>query len=59
MGVRRVIIISEVSAPSQLRQGNLAFFLGGKSRSDADQWQLDMKAVQAAIKYAIATGILK
>lgn len=41
------------------KRGNLSFFLGGKSRSDRDRWQPDMKAVHAAIKYAIATGRLE
>ena len=36
-----------------------AFFLGGKSRSDPDRWQPDMKAVFAVIRYAIATGRLE
>jgi hypothetical protein len=41
---------------TESRRGNLSFFLGGKSRSDPDRWQPDMKAVQAVIKYAIATN---
>lgn len=44
---------------TESRRGNLSFFLGGKSRSDPDRWQPDMKAVHAAIKYAIATGRLE
>jgi hypothetical protein len=44
---------------TQTKRGNLSFFLGGKSRSDSDRWQLDMKAVQATIKYVIATGRLE
>ncbi|KAL3708693.1 hypothetical protein TMatcc_006677 [Talaromyces marneffei ATCC 18224] len=44
---------------TESRRGNLSFFLGGKSRSDPDRWQPDMKAVQAVIKYAIATGRLE
>lgn len=44
---------------TESRRGNLSFFLGGKSRSDSDQWQPDMKAVQAVIKYAMATGRLE
>lgn len=44
---------------TESKQGNLSFFLGGKSHSDPDRWQLDMKAVLAAIKYAIATGRLE
>jgi ribonuclease HI len=44
---------------TESRRGSLSFFLGGKSRSDPDGWQPDMKAVQAVIKYAIATGRLE
>lgn len=44
---------------TELRQRNLSFFLGRKSRSDPDRWQPDMKAVSAAIKYAIATERLE
>ncbi|KAF3389947.1 hypothetical protein DPV78_011487, partial [Talaromyces pinophilus] len=41
------------------KRGNLSFFLGGKSRSESERWQPDMKAVQAVIKYAITTGRLE
>ncbi|KAL3706321.1 hypothetical protein TMatcc_007332 [Talaromyces marneffei ATCC 18224] len=44
---------------TESKRGNLSFFLGGKTRSDSDQWQPDMKAVHAAIKFAITTGRLK
>ncbi|KAE8552234.1 hypothetical protein EYB25_006128 [Talaromyces marneffei] len=44
---------------TESRRGNLSFFLGGKSRSDPERWQPDMKAVHAAIKFAIATGRLE
>lgn len=44
---------------TESKRGNLSFFLGGKSHSDPDRWQPDMKAVHAAIKYAIATGRLE
>lgn len=44
---------------TESKRGNLSFFLGGKSRSDRDRWQPDMKAVHAAIKYAIATERLE
>jgi hypothetical protein len=40
------------------RRGSLSFYLGGKVPSDSKQWPPDMKAVRAAIKYAIATGRL-
>jgi hypothetical protein len=44
---------------TESRRGNLSFFLGGKSPSDPDRWQPDMKAVQTVIKYAMATGRLE
>uniref|UniRef100_A0A093UUX7 Retrovirus-related Pol polyprotein from type-1 retrotransposable element R1 2 n=1 Tax=Talaromyces marneffei PM1 TaxID=1077442 RepID=A0A093UUX7_TALMA len=44
---------------TESKRGNLSFFLGGKTRSDSDQWQPDMKAVHAAIKFAITTGRLE
>ena len=40
------------------RRRSLSFYLGGKALSDSKQWSPDMKAVRAAIKYAIATGRL-
>jgi hypothetical protein len=48
------MIREDMNQCTQTKRGNLSFFLGGKSRSDSDRWQPDMKAVQAAIKYAIA-----
>ncbi|EEA25303.1 reverse transcriptase, putative [Talaromyces marneffei ATCC 18224] len=44
---------------TESKRGNLSFFLGGKTRSDSDQWQPDMKAVHAAFKFAITTGRLE
>ena len=41
------------------RRGSLSFYLGGKAPSDAKQWSPDMKAVRAAIKYALATRRLE
>lgn len=35
--------------------GNLSFFLGGKAASDGDKWRPDMKAVRAAVQFALAT----
>jgi hypothetical protein len=49
----------DMSQCTESRRGNLSFFLGGKSRSDPERWQPDMKAVHAAIKFAIATGRLE
>jgi ribonuclease HI len=40
------------------RRGSLSFYLGGKAPSESKQWSPDMKAVRAAIKYAMATGRL-
>jgi hypothetical protein len=37
---------------TETKRGNLSFFLGGKTWSDLDQWQPDMKAVHAAIRFA-------
>ena len=42
-------------ACSRTKIGNLSFFLGGKTASDDDRWQPDMRAVHATIKFAIAT----
>jgi len=44
---------------TESRQGNLSFFLGGKSHSDPERWQLDIKTIHAAIKFVIATGRLE
>ncbi|KAI1839389.1 hypothetical protein JX266_014400, partial [Neoarthrinium moseri] len=41
------------------RQGDLSFFLGGKSRSDPDKWTPNLAAVKATIAYAKATGRLQ
>lgn len=40
------------------QRGNLSFYLGGKQRSDRTNWQPDMRAVRATIKFALATGRL-
>jgi hypothetical protein len=37
-------------------QGNLSFYLGGKSPSDGAKWKPSMKAVRATIRFVIATG---
>ncbi|KAK4065820.1 hypothetical protein Purlil1_14013 [Purpureocillium lilacinum] len=47
---RRILI-----ACSRTKIGNLSFFMGGKTASDDDRWQPDMRAVHATIKFAIAT----
>lgn len=42
------------------RMGNLSFFLGGRAANEvADEWQPDLAAVRAAIRYAKATGRLE
>jgi hypothetical protein len=43
---------------ARMKMGNLSFFLGGKAASDSDKWQLDIQAVRATIKFAMATGRL-
>jgi ribonuclease HI len=44
---------------TQTNRGNLSFFLGGKSLSDGPDWQPSLKAVQATICFALATGRLQ
>jgi ribonuclease HI len=43
---------------SQTKMGNLSYFVGGKAPTDDNKWKPDMRAVKAAIKFAIATGRL-
>lgn len=38
------------------KRGNTSFFLGGKEPSDKSNWEPDMKAVQATIRFVTATG---
>ncbi|KAJ0127700.1 Uncharacterized protein HZ326_23018 [Fusarium oxysporum f. sp. albedinis] len=38
--------------------GNLSFFLGGKTAEDGHRWSPNLRAVRAAIKFAISTGRL-
>ncbi|KYK58873.1 reverse transcriptase [Drechmeria coniospora] len=40
---------------SRTNMGNLSFFLGGKTASDDDKWKLDMQAVSATVRFAMAT----
>ncbi|KAF5137915.1 hypothetical protein E5D57_001694 [Metarhizium anisopliae] len=40
---------------SRSKIGNLSFFVGGKAASDGEKWAPDMKAVRAAIKFAMET----
>jgi hypothetical protein len=37
------------------RRGNISYYLGGKAPSESEMWTLNMDAVQATIKFAIAT----
>jgi hypothetical protein len=46
-------------AQTDTRRGNLSFYLGGKAPSDLETWTLNMDAVRAIVKYAIATGRLE
>lgn len=48
----------EMQQETGARTGSLSFHLGGKARTDADDWTPDMAAVQATIKHAIATARL-
>ncbi|GKT68807.1 hypothetical protein ColTof4_01230 [Colletotrichum tofieldiae] len=48
----------ELQQKTGQRTGNLPFHLGGKSRTDAHDWKPCMEAVQATIRYALATGRL-
>ncbi|RKK75488.1 hypothetical protein BFJ71_g17118 [Fusarium oxysporum] len=41
------------------KHGNLSFHLGGKAASDGQEWTLNMDAVRATIRFAIATGRLE
>ncbi|KAM6505284.1 hypothetical protein FSOLCH5_15485 [Fusarium solani] len=43
----------------QSMMGNLSYFLGGKSASDGPKWTPNLKAVRAAVKFAMATGRLR
>ncbi len=43
---------------TETQRGNISFYLGGKSPSDGAKWKPNMKAVQATIRFALATGRL-
>jgi ribonuclease HI len=49
---------TEMLQCTNVHRGNISFYLGGKSPSDADNWSPNMRAVRAAIRFAIATGRL-
>lgn len=40
------------------QQGNLSFYLGGKSPRDGAKWKPSMAAVRATIRFVMATGRL-
>lgn len=44
---------------TETQRGNISFFLGGKAPADGPNWKPNMKAVQAAIRFALATGRLE
>ena len=48
----------EMQQETGTRTGCLSFNLGGKAPSNPDKWTPDMEAVQATVKYAMATGRL-
>ena len=48
----------ELYRQTDTRQGNLSFFIGGKARTDPDNWIPNQAAIRATIKYAKATGRL-
>ena len=49
---------TQMMAQTNTRRGNLSFYLGGKTSSDPETWTPNMDAVQATIRFAIATGRL-
>jgi hypothetical protein len=49
---------TELLQCTETHRGNISFCLGGKTRMDNENWAPNMKAVRAAIRFAIATGRL-
>lgn len=45
-------------AQTEIMRSNLSYFLGGKAKSDPEEWAPNLEAVYETIKYAIATGRL-
>jgi hypothetical protein len=41
------------------REGDISYYLEGKSPGDGEKWEPNLTAVRATIKYVIATGRLK
>lgn len=50
---------TEMLRCTETKRGNISFFLGGKAPSDGPDWKPNLKAVQATIRFALATGRLK
>ncbi|KAJ5799013.1 uncharacterized protein N7503_006518 [Penicillium pulvis] len=50
---------TEILQCTQTHRGNISFFLGGKQPSNDQKWTLNLEAVQASIRFAIATGRLE
>ena len=49
---------TEMLQCTDTHRSNISFYLGGKSPSDDQNWTLNMKAVRATIRFALATGRL-
>jgi ribonuclease HI len=49
---------TEMFKCTETQRGNMSFFLGGKGPADGSKWTPNLKAVQAAIRFALATGRL-
>ncbi|KAG7145205.1 RNA-directed DNA polymerase mobile element jockey like protein [Verticillium longisporum] len=49
---------AEMQQVTRSKTGSLSFHLGGKAPTDPKDWKPNMAAVQATIKYAMATGRL-
>jgi ribonuclease HI len=43
---------------TETQRGNISFFLGGKGPTEGAKWTPNLQAVQAAIRFALATGRL-
>lgn len=48
----------EMMQQTATQRGNISFYLGGKTTMDDENWAPNMDAVQATIRFAIATGRL-
>ncbi|OAQ63798.1 reverse transcriptase [Purpureocillium lilacinum] len=50
---------TEMIQCTNTQRGNISFYLGGKQRSDNENWAPNMEAVRATIRNALATGRLE